>query len=55
MIINILLLKNLKSSPAENFSAKLNQANLVNKSDFDKKLTSFNKQIKRNIWKFKRN
>ena len=30
---------------AENFTAKLEQANLVTKADFDKKLTSFNKRI----------
>ena len=28
---------------AENFAARLKQANLVNKIDFDNKLTSFNK------------
>ena len=30
---------------AKNFEARLKQANLVNKSDFDNKLTSFNKRI----------
>ena len=30
---------------AENFAARLEQANLVNKTDFDNKLTSSNKQI----------
>ena len=30
---------------AENFAARLKQANLVTKSDFDNKLTSFNKRI----------
>ena len=30
---------------AENFVARLKQANLVNKTDFDNKLTNFNKQI----------
>ena len=30
---------------AENFEAKLKQADLVNKTYFDNKLTSFNKQI----------
>ena len=33
---------------AENFAAKLKQADLVNKTDFDKKLTSFNRQITSN-------
>ena len=33
---------------AENFAARLTQANLVNKTDFDNKLTSFNKQITSN-------
>ena len=30
---------------AENFTTRLKQANLVTKTDFDNKLTSFNKQI----------
>ena len=30
---------------AENFEARLKQGNLVNKSDFDNKLTSFNRRI----------
>ena len=29
---------------AENFAARLKQANLVNKTDFDNKLISFNKK-----------
>ena len=33
---------------AENFAARLKQADLVNKTDFDNKLTSFNKQITSN-------
>ena len=33
---------------AENFAAKLKQADLVNKTDFDNKLTSFNKRITSN-------
>ena len=33
---------------AEDFPARLKQANLVNKTDFDNKLTSFNKQINSN-------
>ena len=43
---------------AENFVARLKQANLVKKSDFDNKLISFNKKNtsnkKQNIWKFKK-
>ena len=34
---------------AENFAARLKQADLVNKTDFDNKLTSFNRQIIQNI------
>ena len=33
---------------AENFAAKLKQADLENKTDFDNKLTSFNKRITSN-------
>ena len=33
---------------AENFAAKLKQADLMNKTDFGKKLTSFNRQITSN-------
>ena len=33
---------------AENFTARLKQANLVTKTDFDKKLTSFNRKITSN-------
>ena len=33
---------------AENFEARLKQVDLVSKTDFDKKLTSFNKQITSN-------
>ena len=42
----------------ESFAARLKQANLVTKTDFDNKLTSYNKQIdsyKKYIYKFKRN
>ena len=41
-----------------NFAARFKQADLVNKTDFDSKLRSFNKylrQIKQNIYKFKLN
>ena len=33
---------------AENFEARLKQGNLVNKTDFDNKVTSFNKEITSN-------
>ena len=33
---------------AENFTARLKQANLVNKTDFDNKLTNFNRGITSN-------
>ena len=33
---------------AENFAAKLKQADLMNKTDFGKKLTNFNRQITSN-------
>ena len=45
-MINILLLLNLTT---ENFTARLKQANLVNKNDFDKKTNkSFYRQITSN-------
>ena len=34
-----------KKQTAENFAAKLKQSDLVNKTDFDNKLTSFNRRI----------
>ena len=37
---------------AENFTAKLKQANLVTKTDFDKKLTSFNRKYNSNEIKY---
>ena len=37
---------------AENFPARLKQANLVIKNDFDKKLTSFNRKITSNKTKY---
>ena len=40
--------KEFNTLRAENFAARLKQADLVNKSDFDNKLTSFNKQITSN-------
>ena len=39
-------------SIAENFTARLKQANLVTKIDFDKKLTSFNRKITSNKTKY---
>ena len=36
----------------ENFAARLKQVNLLNKTDFDKKLISFNKQITSNQTKY---
>ena len=37
---------------AENFTARLKQANLVTKTDFDKKLVSFNRKIPSNKTKY---
>ena len=37
---------------AESFAARLKQANLVSKTDFDNKLTSYNKRITSNITKY---
>ena len=37
---------------AENFTARLKQANLLTKTDFDKKLTSFNRKITSNKTKY---
>ena len=48
IILKILLLKNFIKLTAENFAARLNQCDLVNKTDFDNKLTSFNRQITSN-------
>ena len=45
MILNKLLLNNLT---AKKFEASLKQADLMNKTDFDNKLTSFNKKITSN-------
>ena len=49
IILNILLHKYLT---AENFVARLKQAHLVNKADFDNKLTRFNKRITSNKTKY---
>ena len=37
---------------AENFEARSKQADLVNKTDFDSKLTSFNRRITPNKTKY---
>ena len=56
IMLNILPLKNLMAQEfkltAENFAAKLKQANLVSKNDFDNKLISFNKKIISNKTKY---
>ena len=49
---NILLLKNLNKLTAENVAARLKQADVVNKTDFDNKLTRFNEQITSNKTKY---
>ena len=41
-----IITQEVNKSMAENFEARLRQANLVNKNDSDNKLTSFNKQSK---------
>ena len=41
-------IQELNKLTVENYAAKLKQANLVNKTDFDNKLTSFNKRITSN-------
>ena len=39
-ILNILILKNLIKLTAENFAARLKQADLVNRTNIDNKLTA---------------
>ena len=41
-----IITQEVNKSMAENFEARLRQANLVNKNDSDNKLTNFNKQSK---------
>ena len=48
IILNILLLKNFNKLTAENLAARLKQANLVSKTNFDNKLSSCNKRITSN-------
>ena len=45
IIINIFTTQEFNKLNAEKFGARLNQANLVSKTDFDNKLTSFNRKI----------
>ena len=53
IILNILLLKNLINKLTEKISkAKLKQAGLVNKTNFDNKLTGFNRKITLNKTKY---
>ena len=49
--INISLLLNFIKLTAENFTTRL-EANLVTKTDFDKKLRSFNRKIASNKTKY---
>ena len=51
-MLNILLLRNLNKLTAENVAARLKQADVVNKTDFDNKLTRFNEQITSNKTKY---
>ena len=43
-MINILLLQKLINLAAENFAARLAQANLITRTDFDTKLMNLNKK-----------
>ena len=45
---SILQPQNLIKLTAENFAARLSQANLITKTDFDTKLSSFNRKITSN-------
>ena len=47
-MINILILQSLKKLAADVFSARLAQANLVAKADFDNKLSNLNRKITSN-------
>ena len=51
-MLNILLLRNLNKLTAENVAARLKQADVVNKTDFDNKLTRVNEQITSNKTKY---
>ena len=50
-MINILILQSLKKTAADVFNARLAQANLVTKADFDNKLSNLNRKITSNIAK----
>ena len=45
IIINIFTTQEFNKLNAEKFGGRLNQANLVSNTDFDNKLTSFNRKI----------
>ena len=47
-MINILILQSLKKLAADVFNARLAQANLVTKADFDNKLSNLNRKITSN-------
>ena len=47
-MINILILQSLKKIAADVFNARLAQANLVTKADFDNKLSNLNRKITSN-------
>ena len=51
-MINILLLLDLIDLTAENFTARLKEAYLMTKIDFNKKLTSFDRKITSNKTKY---
>ena len=45
IVLNILVLQEFNKFTAENLAARLKEANLLKKTDFDNKLTSLNKRI----------
>ena len=45
IVLNILVFHEFNKFTAENLAARLKEANLLNKTDFDNKLTSLNKRI----------
>ena len=51
-MINILLLQNFNKLTKENFNARLAQAHLVTKTDFDNKLSNLNRIIVSNKTKY---
>ena len=48
IMINIILLKNLISLQQKDFDARLAQADLIAKTDFDTELKTFNQKVKSN-------